>query len=79
MCSDDTFYTGVTNDLEKRLIQHNQGKGAKYTRARLPVDVVYTERAPDRGKALKREYEIKQLSRGEKGALIATANSTPSM
>jgi len=75
MCSDNTFYTGVTNDLEKRLLQHNQGKGAKYTRARLPVKVVYTEHAPDRGKALKREYEIKQLSRVEKGALIATDTS----
>ncbi len=69
-CSDGTFYTGVTNDLDKRIEQHNKGKGAKYTRSRLPVEIVYQEHAPDKGIALKREYAIKQLSRDEKLQLI---------
>ena len=69
-CSDGTFYTGVTNDLDKRIEQHNKGKGAKYTRSRLPVHVVYQESAPEKGIALKREYAIKQLSREEKLQLM---------
>ena len=77
-CSDDTLYTGWTNDVEKRLAAHNAGKGAKYTRPRLPVKLVYIEQHPTKEMAQRREYEIKQLSRREKIALIAggrTVNS----
>ena len=70
-CSDGTFYTGVTNNLANRVEQHNLGKGAKYTRCRLPVKVTYQEHAPDKGSALKREYEIKQLSREKKLQLVS--------
>jgi len=70
-CSDDTLYCGWTNDLEKRIKTHNEGKGAKYTRSRLPVTLVYFEEFATSVKAQKREYEIKQLSRAQKLALIA--------
>ncbi len=70
-CADGTLYTGWTNDMEKRLEAHNSGKGAKYTRARLPVEVVYTERCGSQSEAMKREAEIKRLGRREKIALIA--------
>lgn len=69
-CSDGTYYTGWTNNLEKRLQAHNQGKGAKYTKARRPVSLLYYESFPSKSEAMKREYEIKQLSRKEKEALI---------
>lgn len=69
-CSDGTLYTGVTNNLDKRVKVHNYGKGAKYTKKRLPVVVVYTESALDRSSAQKREYQIKQLSRNQKLSLI---------
>lgn len=69
-CSDGTLYTGVTNNLDKRVKVHNSGKGAKYTKKRLPVVVVYTEPALDRSSAQKREYQIKQLSRNQKLSLI---------
>ena len=69
-CSDGTLYTGVTNDLDNRVEQHNLGKGAKYTRTRLPVNVAYREDAPEKGDALKREYEIKQLSGQQKLQLL---------
>jgi len=69
-CSDGTLYTGISNDLAKRIKQHNCGKGAKYTRGRLPVKLVYQENAQQKGKALQREHQIKQLSRGEKFELI---------
>ena len=69
-CADDTLYTGWTTDIEKRVATHNAGKGAKYTRARLPVELVYTEVFEDKIEAQKREYAIKQLSRVEKEALI---------
>ena len=69
-CADDTLYTGWTTDVEKRLKAHNSGKGAKYTRARLPVELVYTEVFIDKIEAQKREYAIKQLTRSEKEALI---------
>ncbi len=65
-CSDGTLYTGCTNDLEKRLKAHNAGKGAKYTKHRLPVTVGYTEPHPDRSSAQKAEAAIKKLSRAEK-------------
>lgn len=72
-CADGTLYTGCTNDLARRLRAHSAGKGAKYTRARLPVELVYTEPALDKSQALRREAAIKALSRGEKLALIQTA------
>jgi putative endonuclease len=65
-CSDDTLYTGSTNDLEKRLETHNAGKGAKYTRGRLPVVLKYSESFATKGEALKREAEIKNFSRKQK-------------
>lgn len=69
-CKDDTLYTGSTDDFSKRLEAHRQGKGAKYTRGRGPLEPVYLEPCPDRSTALKREYAIKQLSRGEKLSLV---------
>ena len=69
-CSDGTLYTGWTTDVQKRLEAHNSGKGAKYTRSRLPAELVYTEEYDDKIEAQKREYAIKQLSRAEKEALI---------
>ena len=70
-CFDGTFYTGITNDLDKRLLAHNAGKGAKYTKNRRPVALVYSELAENRSTASKREYAIKKLSRAEKLDLIA--------
>ncbi len=69
-CSDDTLYTGWTNDLDKRFKVHSQGKGAKYTKGRLPVELVYFEEFDNKIEAMKREYEVKQLSRKEKQKLI---------
>lgn len=70
-CSDHTLYCGWTNDLQKRLTSHNTGKGAKYTRSRLPVTLVYFETFETKQEAMKREAAIKKLSRKEKLALIA--------
>ncbi|MBR4098778.1 MAG: GIY-YIG nuclease family protein [Clostridium sp.] len=70
-CRDDTLYTGITDDVERRLKAHQSGKGAKYTRGRGPVVLVYTEECPDKSVALRREYQIKQLTRKEKDALRA--------
>ena len=72
-CGDGTLYTGCTNDLARRLRAHSAGKGAKYTRARLPVELVYAESAPDKSRALRREAAIKALTRSEKLALIQEA------
>lgn len=69
-CADDTLYTGITNDPDRRLQQHNAGTASKCTRCRRPVDMVYREEVADKGTALSREYAIKQLSRAEKLALI---------
>ncbi|MBO7252242.1 MAG: GIY-YIG nuclease family protein [Oscillospiraceae bacterium] len=69
-CSDDTLYTGITNDLNKRLLAHNSGKGAKYTRGRGPVVPVYREVCLDHIHALQREREVKKLTRQQKLALI---------
>ena len=71
-CADDTLYCGITNDLEKRLAAHNAGTAAKYTRARGPVVLVLTEPCTDKSAALKREMEIKGLTRVKKLALIDT-------
>ena len=69
-CGDGTLYTGITTDVEKRLAAHRAGKGAKYTRGRSPLELVYREELPDHSAALKREYEIKRLPRAEKEELI---------
>jgi putative endonuclease len=69
-CSDDTFYTGWTNDIEKRVKAHNDGKGAKYTKPRRPVELVYVEEFDDKIDAMKREAAIKKLRREEKIKLI---------
>ncbi|WP_428417667.1 GIY-YIG nuclease family protein [Phocicoccus schoeneichii] len=70
MCSDNTLYTGYTVDVDKRMIAHNNGTGAKYTRARLPVELKYIEMFDSKSDAMKREYEIKQLTRSEKLKLM---------
>ena len=72
-CSDKTFYTGITNNIKLRLETHNLGKGAKYTKSRLPVILVYLETVDDKSSALRREIEIKKLNRSQKINLI---NST---
>ena len=69
-CKDNTYYTGYTNDLDKRIKAHNEGKGAKYTKGRGPVELVYREEYEDKSLAMRREWEIKQLSRSEKEKLI---------
>ena len=69
-CSDETLYTGWTNNLKKRLEAHNSGKGAKYTKNRRPVELVYFEEYDTKQEAMKREYAIKQLNRKKKTELI---------
>lgn len=69
-CADGSFYTGITNDLERRIDEHNAGTGARYTRSRRPVKLRYQELQPDRSHASVREYRIKSLSRREKQELI---------
>lgn len=69
-CSDDSLYTGITNDLEKRFRQHAEGKGAKYFRGRQPIEVVYMEQGHDRSSASKREAEIKKLTPVQKRVLV---------
>ena len=69
-CSDNSYYTGWTNDLEKRVATHNAGKGGKYTRARLPVELIYFEEFQTKEEAMKREAEIKALKRAQKDKLI---------
>jgi len=70
LCSDNTYYTGATNNIEKRVKLHNQGKGAKYTRGRSPVRLVFMEETESLKAAFKREREIKKLTRAKKTALI---------
>ena len=74
-CGDGTLYTGVTDDLPHRLEMHRTGKGAKYTRGRSPLTLVYQENAPSHSDALKREYRIKQLSRAEKLKMIQNSKT----
>ncbi|MHC1750317.1 MAG: GIY-YIG nuclease family protein [Cellulosilyticaceae bacterium] len=69
-CSDHTYYTGYTNDLKKRINTHNTGKGAKYTRGRVPVTLLYFEEFLEKQDALKREIAIKKLTRVQKEYLI---------
>ena len=72
-CADGTLYSGYTNDLEHRLAVHNSGKGAKYTRARLPVQLVYYEGFCSKRDAMRREAKLKSLTRAEKEQLIANS------
>jgi putative endonuclease len=72
-CADGTLYTGITNDLAKRLRAHNSGSASKYTRGRAPVELMFVECCADKPSALKREMEIKSLLRTEKLALIESA------
>ncbi|SDR29747.1 GIY-YIG nuclease family protein [Natronobacterium texcoconense] len=69
-CADGSLYTGYTTDLERRVAEHDAGDGAKYTRGRTPVELVYHERYETQSAAMSREYEIKQLSRREKERLV---------
>lgn len=69
-CSDGTYYTGYTTDVDRRVAEHNEGAGAKYTRGRRPVALVHVETYETRSKALQREHEIKQLCRSEKEILV---------
>lgn len=71
-CADGTLYTGIAADVERRVAVHNSGKGAKYTRGRLPVKEVYREIQPDKGAALSREFAIKKLTRAQKLELIGS-------
>lgn len=70
-CGDGTLYTGIARDAEKRLEMHRSGKGAKYTRGRGPLQMVYRETGLDRSQALRRELEIKKLTRAQKEALVS--------
>ena len=69
-CSDESLYAGVTKDIERRIHEHNSGNGAKYTKSRLPVNLVWSEPKPSRSEAQKREHEIKSFSREKKLQLI---------
>jgi len=71
-CSDDTLYTGITNNVSKRIEDHEKGVGAKYTKGRSPFQLLFTEKHPNRSSASKREIEIKSLSKIEKLALTKT-------
>lgn len=73
-CKDNKLYTGITNDLIQRLEKHKSGKGSKFVRANLPFKLVYTENNLDRSQALKRELEIKNLTKREKIELIMPMN-----
>lgn len=74
-CSDKTLYTGYTTDIEKRINAHNRSKGAKYTKGRLPVRLLYFEKYDSAGTALKREYSIKKKTRHQKLELIRSGNN----
>lgn len=75
-CRDNSLYTGCTDDPKRREAVHNAGKGAKYTKSRLPVTLVYQEPCADRSAALKREYALKRLKKAEKEALAAAFDHT---
>ena len=76
-CADDTLYTGWTTDLARRIAAHNAGAGAKYTRSRRPVTLLYHESFATKEEALRREYAIKQLPREKKMQLISKQEETP--
>ncbi len=73
-CSDGTFYTGITNNLKRRLQLHNAGRAARYTRGRGPVELRYLEICTSRAKALRREWAVKRLTRAQKQALMQLAS-----
>ena len=73
-CSDGSFYTGYTTDVERRVAEHEAGEGAKYTRGRTPVELRYVEEFDSQSAAMAREHEIKQLSRAEKERLTAESD-----
>ena len=73
-CGDGTIYTGITDDLERRLRAHSRGQGAKYTRGRGPLKLRYQETVPDKSTALKREFALKRLRKADKLAIIAESN-----
>lgn len=77
-CADDSLYTGITIDVDRRLDEHNtcNKKGARYTRARRPVNLVYQQVCEDRASASRREYQLKKLSRKQKLTLLGTGNET---
>ena len=75
-CRDDTLYTGITTDVEKRLEAHSSGRGAKYTRGRGPLELVYRETCGTHSDALKRELAVKRMTRAEKQALIRTSSQS---
>lgn len=75
-CGDGTFYTGITDDIPRRMEAHNSGKGAKYTRGRGPITLQYQETAESYSHALRREYQIKQMKRCQKEALILGVTPT---
>ena len=70
-CGDGTLYTGVTDDVERRLAAHRAGKGAKYTRGRGPLELIYREEQPDKSAALRREIALKKLTKAQKETLCA--------
>lgn len=76
-CRDGTYYTGWTDDLGKRIKTHNEGRGSRYTRARLPVELVYSEEHAGKSEAMSREWAIKRMNRTEKEHLVSTGE-TPS-
>ena len=76
-CADETLYCGITNDLDKRVVTHNAGEGAKYTRGRTPVRLVFCESCDSKSAALKREIEIKGLQRVKKLELIEASTHSP--
>ena len=76
-CADGSLYTGYTDDVQRRLATHQSGKGAKYTRSRLPVELAYWEELPDKSAALRREAAIKRLSRERKLKLIEEKEERP--
>ena len=76
-CADQSLYTGIAKDLDRRLAQHNAGKASRYTRSRLPVTLAYREKQPSQSVALKRELAIKALTRRQKEALIQSAATRP--
>ncbi|MFV0380175.1 MAG: GIY-YIG nuclease family protein [Anaerorhabdus sp.] len=74
LCGDKTYYTGYTDDIEKRLKKHKSNQGAKYTKGRGPLELVYTEQMDTKSSALKREYEIKKLTKSRKEELVNDYN-----
>ncbi len=76
-CSDGSFYTGYTTDVQRRVAEHDAGEGAKYTRGRTPVELVHVERFESKSAAMSREYEIKQLSRSQKETLVGESGDGP--